>query len=102
MGEKVITLMPVSASGIGSFISVTIDDTNYKSTAVQGEFTKEAMDAAMEEIYKIVPTEDRESVELQYAAYLQAVANTEAEAKYRAEHPEEFESERSTEDVTSI
>ena len=77
-------------SGVGSWIVVTVGDVTYKSPAMQGEFDREAMDAAMEQIYNEVPTEDRESVELAYASFLVAVANSEAEAAAREANPEMF------------
>lgn len=90
MEDKKITVMPVSASGLGSWIIVNIDGTEYKSTPTQDEFNYDAMDNAMEEIYTLIDQTDREAVELKYYALKDAMKIAEEEEAYRAEHPEEF------------
>ena len=90
-----ITITPVSASGVGSFIEVVIGDSRYKTDIVQGEFTEDVMNQ--------IPAEQQEAVELKFYQLLDAITNTKAEEEYRAQHPEEFMPENfepSVEEVT--
>ena len=82
-----ITITPVSASGVGSFIEVVIGDSRYKTDIVQGEFTEDVM---KELITNQIPAEQQETVELKFYQLLDAITNTKAEEEYRAAHPEEF------------
>lgn len=99
-----ITITPVSASGVGSFIEVVINDNRYKTDIVQGEFTQDVMKELMDKlIANQIPAEQREEVELKFYQLLDAIANTKAEEEYRAQHPEEFMPENfepSVEEVT--
>lgn len=98
-----ITITPVSASGVGSFIEVVIGDSRYKTDIVQGEFTEDVMKQSMEKLMPTIPTEQQEPVELKFYQLLDAIANTKAEEEYRAQHPEEFMPENfepSVEEVT--
>lgn len=99
-----ITITPVSASGVGSFIEVVINDNRYKTDIVQGEFTQDVMKELMDKlIANQIPTEQQEAVELKFYQLLDAIANTKAEEEYRAQHPEEFMPENfepSVEEVT--
>lgn len=99
-----ITIIPVSASGVGSFIEVVIGDSRYKTDIVQGEFTEDVMKELMNKlITNQIPAEQREEVELKFYQLLDAIANTKAEEEYRAQHPEEFMPENfepSVEEVT--
>ena len=105
-----ITITPVSASGVGSFIEVVIDDSRYKTDIVQGEFTEDVMKELMNKlITKQIPAEQpvtralQEAIELKFYQLLDAIANTKAEEEYRAQHPEEFMPENfepSVEEVT--
>lgn len=103
--NETITIVPTSATGIGSFIYLTIGNSVYKSTPVDGEFNRAAMDAAMDELYNEIPQELVEAVELKYISLCEAMQNAEAEAAYREQHPEEFindntEFEPSVEEIT--
>lgn len=103
MKELNITITPVSASGVGSFIEVVIGDSRYKTDIVQGEFTEDVMKQSMEKLMPTIPTEQQEPVELKFYQLLDAIANTKAEEEYRAQHPEEFMPENfepSVEEVT--
>lgn len=104
MEELNITITPVSASGVGSFIEVIIGDNRYKTDIVQGEFTQDVMKELMNKlITNQIPSEQQEAVELKFYQLLDAIANTEAEEEYRAQHPEEFIPENfepSVEEVT--
>jgi len=82
-----ITIIPVSASGVGNFIEVRINGMLYRTEIVQGEFTEDAMKQSMEKLMPTIPTEP---VELKFYQLLDAIANTKAEEEYRAQHPEEF------------
>lgn len=99
-----ITIIPVSASGVGNFIEVVIGDSRYKTDIVQGEFTEDVMKELMNKlITNQIPAEQREEVELKFYQLLDAIANTKAEEEYRAQHPEEFMPENfepSVEEVT--
>lgn len=99
-----ITITPVSASGVGSFIEVVINDNRYKTDIVQGEFTQDVMKELMDKlIANQIPAEQQEAVELKFYQLLDAIANTKAEEEYRAQHPEEFMPENfepSVEEVT--
>ena len=99
-----ITITPVSASGIGSFIEVVIGDSRYKTDIVQGEFTEDVMKELMNKlITNQIPAEQQEAVELKFYQLLDAITNTKAEEEYRAQHPEEFMPENfepSVEEVT--
>lgn len=99
-----ITITPVSASGVGSFIEVVIGDSRYKTDIVQGEFTEDVMKELMDKlIANQIPAEQQEAVELKFYQLLDAIANTKAEEEYRAAHPEEFMPENfepSVEEVT--
>lgn len=99
-----ITIIPVSASGVGNFIEVVIGDSRYKTDIVQGEFTEDVMKELMDKlITNQIPTEQQEPVELKFYQLLDAIANTKAEEEYRAQHPEEFMPENfepSVEEVT--
>ena len=98
-----ITITPVSASGVGSFIEVVIGDSRYKTDIVQGEFTEDVMKELMNKlITNQIPAEQQE-VELKFYQLLDAITNTKAEEEYRAQHPEEFMPENfepSVEEVT--
>lgn len=85
-----ITIIPVSASGVGNFIEVVIGDSRYKTDIVQEEFTEDVMKQSMEKLMPTIPTEQQEPVELKFYQLLDAIANTKAEEEYRAQHPEEF------------
>lgn len=104
MGNINITITPVSASGVGSFIEVVINDNRYKTDIVQGEFTQDVMKELMDKlIANQIPAEQQEAVELKFYQLLDAIANTKAEEEYRAQHPEEFMPENfepSVEEVT--
>ena len=104
MEELNITITPVSASGVGSFIEVIIGNNRYKTDIVQGEFTQDVMKELMNKlITNQIPAEQQEAVELKFYQLLDAIANTEAEEEYRAQHPEEFIPENfepSVEEVT--
>lgn len=104
MGNINITITPVSASGVGSFIEVVINDNRYKTDIVQGEFTQDVMKELMDKlIANQIPAEQQEAVELKFYQLLDAIANTKAEEEYRAQHPEEFMPENfepSIEEVT--
>ncbi len=104
MEELNITITPVSASGVGSFIEVIIGDNRYKTDIVQGEFTQDVMKELMNKlITNQIPAKQQEAVELKFYQLLDAIANTEAEEEYRAQHPEEFIPENfepSVEEVT--
>lgn len=98
-----ITIIPVSASGVGNFIEVRINGMLYRTEIVQGEFTEDAMKQSMEKLMPTIPAEQREEVELKFYQLLDAIANTKAEEEYRAQHPEEFMPENfgpSVEEVT--
>ena len=99
-----ITIIPVSASGVGNFIEVVISDSRYKTDIVQGEFTEDVMKELMNKlITNQIPAEQQEAVELKFYQLLDAIANTKAEEEYRAQHPEEFMPENfepSVEEVT--
>lgn len=99
-----ITIIPVSASGVGSFIEVVINDNRYKTDIVQGEFTQDVMKELIDKlIANQIPAEQREAVELKFYQLLDAITNTKAEEEYRAQHPEEFMPENfepSVEEVT--
>lgn len=99
-----ITITPVSASGVGSFIEVVIGDSRYKTDIVQGEFTEDVMKELMNKlITNQIPAEQQETVELKFYQLLDAITNTKAEEEYRAQHPEEFMPENfepSVEEVT--
>lgn len=100
-----ITITPVSASGVGSFIEVVIGDSRYKTDLVQGEFTEDVMKELMNKlITNQIPAEQQEAVELKFYQLLDAITNTKAEEEeYRAQHPEEFMPENfepSVEEVT--
>ena len=104
MKELNVTITPVSASGVGSFIEVVIGDNRYKTDIVQGEFTQDVMKELMDKlIANHIPAEQREAVELKFYQLLDAIANTKAEEEYRAQHPEECMPENfepSVEEVT--
>lgn len=85
-----ITIIPVSASGVGNFIEVRINGMLYRTEIVQGEFTEDVMKQSMEKLMPTIPVEQQESVELKFYQLLDAIANTKAEEEYRAAHPEEF------------
>lgn len=85
-----ITIIPVSASGVGNFIEVRINGMLYRTEIVQGEFTEDVMKQSMEKLMPTIPAEQQESVELKFYQLLDAIANTKAEEEYRAQHPEEF------------
>lgn len=99
-----ITITPISASGVGNFIEVVIDDSRYKTDMAQGEFTEDVMKELMTAlITKQIPEHQQEAVELKFYQLLDAIANTKAEEEYRAAHPEEFMPENfepSVEEVT--
>ena len=99
-----ITIIPVSASGVGSFIEVVIGDSRYKTDIVQGEFTEDVMKELMNKlITDQIPAEQQEAVELKFSQLIDAITNTKAEEEYRAQHPEEFMPENfepSVEEVT--
>ena len=99
-----ITITPVSASGVGSFIEVVIGDNRYKTDIVQGEFTEDVMKELMDKlITDQIPEVQQEAVELKFYQLLDAIANTKAEEEYRAQHSEEFMPENfepSVEEVT--
>lgn len=90
MESKQIVITPVSQSGVGSWMVVSIDGVTYKSTATQDEFNYDAMDKAMDEIYTEIAQEDREAVELKFYSLKDAMKVAEEEEAYRAAHPEEF------------
>jgi len=103
MKELNITIIPVSASGVGNFIDVNINGLPYRTETVQGEFTEEVMKQSIEKLMPTIPAEQREEVELKFYQLLDAIANTKAEEEYRAAHPEEFMPENfepSVEEVT--
>mgnify|MGYP000124604974 CR=1 FL=1 len=104
MKELNITITPVSASGVGSFIEVVIGDSRYKTDIVQVEFTEDVMKELMDKlITNQIPAEQQEAVELKFYQLLDAITNTKAEEEYRAQHPEEFMPENfepSVEEVT--
>lgn len=99
-----ITIIPVSASGVGNFIEVVIGDSRYKTDIVQGEFTEDVMKELMDKlITNQIPAEQQEAVELKFYQLLDVIANTKAEEEYKAQHPEEFMPENfepSVEEVT--
>lgn len=98
-----ITIIPVSASGVGNFIEVRINGMLYRTEIVQGEFTEDVMKQSMEKLMPTIPTEQQEPVELKFYQLLDAITNTKAEEEYRAQHPEEFMPENfepSVEEVT--
>lgn len=65
-----ITITPVSASGVGSFIEVVIGDSRYKTDIVQGEFTEDVMKELMNKlITNQIPAEQQEAVELKFINY---------------------------------
>lgn len=79
MEEKVITVIPVTASGIGSFIDVIVDDTKYRSEVVQEELTEETMEKLIYSLLETIPHDIREAVELKYYALVQAMKNNTSE-----------------------
>lgn len=91
MGEKVISIIPTVMSGVGSFVVVNVGESRYKTDIVQGELTQEVVNNLIRDLLPTIPEEDREAVELKYYQLIEAMKNTEEEEKYRAEHPEEFE-----------
>ena len=66
-----ITIIPVSASGVGNFIEVRINGMLYRTEIVQGEFTEDAMKQSMEKLMPTIPTEQQEPVELKFYQLLQ-------------------------------
>lgn len=89
MGKN-ITIVPVTISGIGSYMEVSIDGAKYKSTAIRGQFEQTHMDAGIEEICLELPN-DATAIKKVYKKFLKALKNTEDEKAYRLAHPEEFE-----------
>ena len=102
--DEFIIIIPVSKSGVGNFIEVTIGNSKYKTDIAQGEFTEDVMKELMDKlITNQIPAAQQEAVELKFYQLLDAIANTKAEEEYRAQHPEEFMPENfepSVEEVT--
>jgi predicted glutamine amidotransferase len=78
-------------SGVGTYMIVSTEVWTAKSTPVTGEWTDDTEKEAVDEIAMALSDNEANLLYAEYDSFVEARKNAEAEAAYRAEHPEEFE-----------
>jgi hypothetical protein len=88
-----MNIQVVNESGVGTYVVVSNKVWAFKSTPVTGEWTDEVEKDAVDEIAISLNPDEIDELYAEYDSFVEARKNAEAEAQYRAEHPEEFESD---------
>jgi hypothetical protein len=86
-----MNIQVVNESGVGTYVVVSNKVWTFKSTPVTDEWTDEVEKNAIDEIAVSLNPSETDELYAEYDSFVEARKNAEAEAAYRAEHPEEFE-----------